>query len=88
MGDSFPKSTRQSQMPGHPSAEGGRRVEWVVPQSGGPGVKYGSLPARLRDQGPFQSRNPFDFGKESPMALLISGVIFKKPKYYGRYNRI
>ena len=67
MGDSFPKSTRQSQLPGHTSAEGGRRVEWVVSQSFAPGVNHRNLPARLRYQGPFQSRNPFDFGKESPI---------------------
>jgi len=69
MGDSFPKSTGQSQRPGHTSAEGGRRGESVVSQSCGPGVKYSGLPARLRRQGAFQSMNHFfDFGKESPMA--------------------
>jgi len=72
MGDSFPKSTGQSQRPGHPSAKGGRRIGWVVSQSCGPGVSHSSLTARLRDQGAFQSRNPFDFGKESPMAPLIA----------------
>ena len=69
MGDSFPKSTRQSQWPGHTSAEGGRRGESVVSQSSGLGVNHTNLPARLRDPDAFQSSNHFfDFGKESPMA--------------------
>jgi len=69
MGDSFPKSTGHRQRPGHPSAEGGRRCEWVASQSCGPGVSHSTLPARLKDQGAFQSNNHFfDFGKESPMA--------------------
>jgi len=69
MGESFPKSTGQSQQPGHTEAEGGRRGEWVVAQSCGPGVKNSTLTARLRVQGAFQSGNHFfDVGKDSPMA--------------------
>ena len=81
MGNSFPKSTLQSQLPGHTSGEGGRRVEWVVLQSCGPGVDHSNLPARLRDQGAFQSSNPFfDFGKESPMAPPITESYLQKAK--------
>jgi len=78
MGDSFPKSTRQSQLPGHTSAEGGRRVESVASQSCGPDVNHSNLPARLRRQGAFQARNPFDFGKESPMAPPITERYLQK----------
>jgi len=91
MGDSFPKSTRQSQMPGHTYAEGGRRVESVVSQSGGPGVNHSNLPARLRYQRAFQSSNHFfDFGKESPMAPPITESYLQKANvlrstFFGRY---
>jgi len=79
MGNSFPTSTGQSQLPGHPSGEGGRRVQSVVSQSCGPGVKYRNLPARLRDQGAFQSSNPFfDSGKEFPMAPPITESCLQK----------
>jgi len=68
MEGSFPKSTGQSQLPVPTSGEGGRRVEWVVSQSYGPGLNRSDLPARLRRQGTFQPSNPFfDFGKEHPI---------------------
>jgi len=61
--------------------EGGRRVESVVSQSFGPGVKYSNLPARLRDQGVFQASNPFfDSAKESPMAPPITESYLQKAK--------
>jgi len=66
-------------MPGHTSAEGGRRVEWVVSQSCGPGVNHSNLPARLRDQGAFHASHPFfDFEKESPMQPPITESYLQK----------
>ena len=82
MGDSFPKSTRQSQRPGHTSAEGGRRVDSVVSQSCGPGVKYSNLPARLRSQGLFNQETLSISEKSSPWRPLSPRVFFKKLKYY------
>ena len=65
---------------GIPQARAGGGVDSVVSQSCGPGVKYSNLPARLRSQGAFQSRNPFDFGKEFPMAPPITMSYFQKAK--------